>query len=770
MVTSATDRWNKRAIYSTMPPVSNRHGRAQSSHGPNTAATSAPVLNRWNSTSKMSDMSSKYNSGRTQSMRDSATFDSNRESMRALSDFLMRSEPPPSNFMSRPDSDAGSLHSIKKSTFKIFGRQKSKKAAKRPKLMQLPDSAVAAKTIGGARHIAISIPIEYDYPYYEAPAQSLPPPRPPSQPKLSTDRGAVTVLKPVAEVRESVSSFLTKAKSDEELDHDKKNSHTEPLITPAAEVLGPETTRTLENYYTLLNRQQRNRPKSSNAEGKLTLKADSTRTQKSYVALSPVDIIRPDSTRTDPRHSGGTAYSTASIRTYPAHSRGPSNASNAPSATMISGLKLDPPPRKSSVTKVSPAIQTELSKAYLAYNMSVIEEPAKTPFMSEKSALSANESTTSERSTSHSPPADLGTVEAAQIHNAAADLQTISRNNTPELLLLASPAPTRQLPDVPESPCIPSFLPSPSPPISQKNSPTIRVIEGAVKPKATSLGKSTGDATRQSRQDRVKARKQRDMAIHRDNSSPRDKEGNRAPLTETTSSTNPQILVTTPPRSAKRRSVSQETARKRALNSITDIMLVADLAPYTGLVRVEDLPLIPSSERTMKRKVRGSDSNGNMSARGTHTPPSSSMDSESDTATQVRRVVRSRERNSYTLDARRQERRVKRNMSLREKEVDARLRKVERDNAMLLSTLSGIANSFGELSRALPRARRRFRKDGGMLTDVEREMREGGHEEMVKGELTKLDPVMRELELGAGKLSQESLKGSKGSVDDYDVA
>jgi hypothetical protein len=41
---------------------------------------------------------------------------------------------------------------------------------------------------------------------------------------------------------------------------------------------------------------------------------------------------------------------------------------------------------------------------------------------------------------------------------------------------------------------------------------------------------------------------------------------------------------------------------------------------------------------------------------------------------------------------------------------------------------------------------------------------------MVKGELTKLDPVMRELELGAGKLSQESLKGSKGSVDDYDVA
>ena len=296
------------------------------------------------------------------------------------------------------------------------------------------------------------------------------------------------------------------------------------------------------------------------------------------------------------------------------------------------------------------------------------------------------------------------------------------------------------------------------------------VIDETIKSKATSPEKSSGDSTRQSRQDRVKARKQRDMAIHRDNSSPRDKEGNSVLLTETTSSKSPQILVTIPPQSAKRKSVFQEMARKRALNSITDIMLVADLAPYTGLVRVEDLPLIPSSERTMKRKVRDSDSNGNMSARRTHTPPSSSMDSESDIATQDRSIIRSRERKSSTLDARRQERRVKRNMSLREKQVDARLRKVERDNAMLLSTLSGIANSFGELSRALPRAKRGFRREGGMLTDAEREMREGGDEEIMKGELTKLDPVMRESELGAGELSQESLKGSKGSVDYYDGA
>ena len=753
-MTSSADGSNKRAIYGTLPSVPHGHGEAQSSQ----TTTSTPMLNRWNSTSKVSDMSSKYNGGRAQSMRE-VTLGSNRDSMRALSEFLMRSEPPPSNFMSRPESDAGSLHSIKKSPFKIFRRQK-RSAKKGPKLMQLPDSAVAAKTIGGARHIAISIPIEYDHLDYNTPTKSLPPSRPHSQPKLSTDRGPVTVLKPVAEVRESGSSYLTKNKSEEELRNDKRNSHAESIVTPAAEVLGLETTRTLENYYTQLNRQQRSRPKSSSAEGKLAVRPGSTRAQKSYVAVSPVvDIIRQDSTRTDPRHSGGTAYSTASLGTYPAHSRGPSSASSAPSATVIPAFKLELPPRMSSMTKILPAIQAELAKDYAASKGP--EDVPGASFMSDKSVLSTNESTTSGTS-SQSPPTVIGMAETAQTQNAA--VQAISGSSTPKSSLPTSPAPTRQLPDVPESPCIPSFLPSPSPPISRKSSPTVGAIdETRSKPKASTSIKSND--SRQSRQDRVKARKQRDMAMHRDKSTPRDNIESRSPLTETAVSAKPQILLTTPPKSSKRRSKSQEAARKRALNSVTDIMLVVDLAPYTGLVRAEDLPP-QSPERGTKRKAPDSDSNGAMSARGTHTPPSSSMESESDTMTQDRAVVRSREGKSSGLDARRHERRVKRNVSLREKEMDARIGKIERDNAMILNTLSGIANSFGELSRALPAARRFRGGATGMLTDVEKEMREGGDEELVKGELTKLDPAMRELEREAGKVSQESLEGNKGSVDD----
>jgi hypothetical protein len=251
------------------------------------------------------------------------------------------------------------------------------------------------------------------------------------------------------------------------------------------------------------------------------------------------------------------------------------------------------------------------------------------------------------------------------------------------------------------------------------------------------------------------------MAVHRDKSAAREK----APLAESPSSTNPQILITTP-RSGKRRSVSQDIGRKKTLNSITEIMLVADLAPYTGEVRLGDLPLA-HDERAAKRRVKDSDSNGNMSGRGAHTPPSS-MESESDTVTQGRSLVRSRRgsRNSG-LDVRRQERRMKRNISLREKEMEARLGKIERDNAMLLSTLSGIANSFGELSKVLPRTGMGFKRETGLLTEVEREMRDGGSEEIVRGDLTRLDPVMQDLELGAGKVSQENLEEERIGYD-YD--
>jgi hypothetical protein len=99
------------------------------------------------------------------------------------------------------------------------------------------------------------------------------------------------------------------------------------------------------------------------------------------------------------------------------------------------------------------------------------------------------------------------------------------------------------------------------------------------------------------------------------------------------------------------------------------------------------------------------------------------------------------------LDGRRQERRVKRNTSLREKEMENRLRKIERDNAMLMNTLSGIAGSFGQLNSLLPRARPETRN----VSLKEPIRRPQG----VVEEIQKLEPVMRELQAGAGRVSME---------------
>ncbi|KAI1654683.1 hypothetical protein F4813DRAFT_398819 [Daldinia decipiens] len=73
-----------------------------------------------------------------------------------LADFFRR-EPPPGNFMSIPDDV--SVYSVHKKwdMFKVFGkRRKSRK--RQPPVIRLPDTAISARTISGHRYIAISIP------------------------------------------------------------------------------------------------------------------------------------------------------------------------------------------------------------------------------------------------------------------------------------------------------------------------------------------------------------------------------------------------------------------------------------------------------------------------------------------------------------------------------------------------------------------------------------------------------------------------------------
>ena len=183
-------------------------------------------------------------------------------------------------------------------------------------------------------------------------------------------------------------------------------------------------------------------------------------------------------------------------------------------------------------------------------------------------------------------------------------------------------------------------------------------------------------------------------------------------------------------------------------------MLVADLSPIVSAdIHSEDLI------------ARGLGNPG-----GTHMPPRSFVSSAfSDSETIPKEESRSRSRDMPSprsvrsgLDSRRQERRNRRNVSIREKELEKRLEKrlekIERDNRMLLSTLSGISRSFGELGRILPWKR----DDEGSTVGREVKMEEQGplgEEEEVEGRVKttrSLEPLMRELQGVGARVSAET--------------
>ncbi|POR34178.1 Uncharacterized protein TPAR_05632 [Tolypocladium paradoxum] len=135
-----------------------------------------------------------------------------RDDVAALVDFLRNHPPPPDNFMSTPYGADGDEERGRWSKIKNMGKRRSKSAPRAPRNIRLPDSAVSGMTIGGHRHIAISIPLEASpfggdmrsqYPVY--PQQDLSMGTPSKEPvrTFTNDKGVVTVLRPVTEVSEA---------------------------------------------------------------------------------------------------------------------------------------------------------------------------------------------------------------------------------------------------------------------------------------------------------------------------------------------------------------------------------------------------------------------------------------------------------------------------------------------------------------------------------------------------------------------------------------
>jgi hypothetical protein len=768
---SRVDDPRNRAKSPNMLSISNGHTRAQTSGGPISPTSSAPQPNRWNSELRMSDRSSRHRVSQSHLTR----LESNRESMKALSDFLMTKEPPKDNFMSIPESDAMSLHSIKKSAFKIFGRGKKRKEPKEPGFMQLPDSAVAAKTRCGTRHIAISIPIEHDHLESAKQPHHFVSPVAHSQPERSSKRqemGAVTVLKSVAEVRESASIYL---QDEEEI----RKTQPESITPPPVIVLGPKATQALENYYTQLHQQQ----KRSRAEN--TAKEESS---QSYIAVPPSGIVLQDSVRNDFRHSGGIQYSMATLTSLPGHSRDTSSVSAAPGATMTSSLKLDQPPRKSCMTRVPSFLEAELAKTSKTANERAIRED-----LPRSPVRLGIKNVTSE---TNSPISPVVTAETAQSHNAVhVGLQTISRGHTPQP---SGTAPNRKLPDLPED-VRPSITRLKTAPLVNQ----IKLVEDEKAKRSSVRGPTTNEeailVTGQSRQARVKARKQRDMASLREKNSSRSTGEAEGPLFNKNSA-NPKsslklnnATLTASAKSPKRSlrgTASQGHDPRRAAHahaqpiSVSPIMLVASLEPYMGVVLVSDLPV----PRSPKNKTRKSNSSSTVTrpVTRTHTPPrsfASSFGSDSDTIPNPnsnshirtksqrsedrglgsRSVSRHRKGSARGngsassgvsgLENRRQERRMKRNASAREKELDRRLGKIERDNEVLLRTLGGVAMSFRTLEGLLSRGNGLSSPLG---VEVGRGLLKGGvgslspqageEKDPREDEVRNIEPVMRELQ------------------------
>ncbi|KAL7916380.1 hypothetical protein GGI35DRAFT_36905 [Trichoderma velutinum] len=78
----------------------------------------------------------------------------------SLADFLKNHEPPSSSYMSVPFAHADDKDRESKWSKFMAMKRRSKSVPRPPQNIQLPDSAVSGVTIGGHRHIAISIPLE----------------------------------------------------------------------------------------------------------------------------------------------------------------------------------------------------------------------------------------------------------------------------------------------------------------------------------------------------------------------------------------------------------------------------------------------------------------------------------------------------------------------------------------------------------------------------------------------------------------------------------
>jgi hypothetical protein len=650
------------------------------------------------------------------------------DSVIELAKFLKTTAPPPNNFMSLPENPQPIHNQLgKKPSFRMFRRQSTKSVSySAPRHLRLPDSAVASKTIDGHWHIAISIPAEYDYLNARATTSSQKPTPSQNPPRSnSLKQGPIRVLPPIIE-----------------------------NTRPATSSKRKDSTYGQESVRLLLSRpRSASVPLFSETKRERTIQADSAQgsPQETVTPVKPDEgiVTGPRSEKADePIRSDNIP------RRHKERNHNPK-----PSSIDCSVQSSEPKSRRARETSDSVGLNA-IRSIYLRESRSLRNKSSASRPISEVSAAADSrpssivvprgefcfrQSVHSTTSVADSANSDVSSGDTKDKNSAQTTdaLGIIIKKIPSKILQTPGPAPVEKLPDLPKDywegrsikrKPVASHITSKQFVKTQEfpNGPTAAIqpydLASDIVPKRT-----------HSRREHVKAIRSRDMAALKATSrsqqvmtsvpsiSPR---VSSEALASTTSTETPLDL---PPRNPKRRSITpsihtEDTISHNILISLSPVMVVADFEPRSDSYDSDETVFsFPSHAK------RRSHSHGNK----VPTPPSSLTPSlassdEEDTPdfyfrtrpTSSQGIIRRSPEGKHTVA------RIRRNLSLQEDFLDARMKKIEKTNALMIQSLNAVAE-MGPRVKELPSLEVDVRSQAG---------------DPVDRDLNTIEPLMRELQ------------------------
>jgi hypothetical protein len=652
--------------------------------------------------------------------------ETDRESVIHLAKFLRTTDPPANNYMSLPD--GGHRRSQdKKLPFKMLRRQTSKKSSNTVvRTLRLPDSAVAAKTSQGHWHIAISIPVGYDHEERNTPSQSQTTKHAKTQSETAIRNGPITVLKPViGNVRPAALQNV----------HIKSQSHDDLRRTFASpKRLSVPLLSDVEAGHSsqALSDQKHGQDVSQSA------KVNQVKPSQSFTpdnAVSAGDVARPESQRSGARKSEETSFTVRSLDSSVCHTRGQSSISTAPSVNYpASPRAIWPPKRQTSrsnhvLDQSEQSISAQLPQSVVDNYTDDCLRP--TSAGSDMSSANLNIAATAQGYGPDMPGTQVVFVrKGTQATSYRARIARRTPKNSSAEYILSSQS-------------------------------TLSRDYSAGPPDGVDVGGTT--KTRQSRRERVKAIRSRDMAKLRA------MKKYEQVMASVTANEIPSVSGPSPSngariesyrRQAQKRSLSyasiaEETAWQKTLNSLSPIMVVADLEPSTASsdlcvnpnMLVADFepsvahsePCIPvshfSTQRLHEKEKRISLRNSpdeaqtppcsapasptspdeDVSLRNSpdeaQTPPRSTTPSSASSDTETVQSLRPRPRTGSATNSQRyrnvskHQADLRRQKSMPDESMDIRMRRLETINAVLFRTLNAVVEmgvGFRELRQLLP--------------------------------------------------------------------